>query len=594
MINILELNERYYQLLTEWRQRTPELRFTFRRSNYAGRLDEGFWFYGKETFLAISFWAGMDWRNRTPNIIFRVRDSGQIYLEISVSDSDRKREFVEQFLVRPLRLVPDGRRYIRLFIPDSDLNLAVAELEIFLRELKPQIDELIQMHANNYFSNVENSIGFISEFEFSESLSKIEYYYKKLRDQTESDLEDRLAQNKPIKIRSLTISNYGPLQRVEMLDIPKTNQWIFITGENGTRKTNFLRSLATVLGNKVISSSERERNRDFRAELTLHKVKGDNYESFHRDIHTESRNKKSLTTGFCVYGPYRLKNSRKLSEVRFKKLFNKAESFTSLFSDDGYLLDLERQFELWQKSNISNQYLEKRKYYISAILTDIVPGLVDIRFEGIDNSNRSRNNEILYITRKTDNDSETGFLWDELASGTKSIISLLADIMLRLYNQQPAIVDPAELTGVVIIDEIDLHLHPIAQKELIQNLSKAFPLVQFIVTTHSPIPLLGAPRNSRIYVMRKVDDRVDMVRMDDKVMFNRILPNGLLSSPIFGLDNLLPVSKEKEDIPYLEESFTETQFLDRLERDVSSFLTNEKQKELLNLFIKRNTDEANT
>jgi predicted ATP-binding protein involved in virulence len=71
---------------------------------------------------------------------------------------------------------------------------------------------------------------------------------------------------------------------------------------------------------------------------------------------------------------------------------------------------------------------------------------------------------------------------------------MIGDMMLCLFEQQIEVVDPAELAGIVLIDEIDIHLHPKWQKRVPEILHENFPKVQFIVSTHSPIPLLGALR----------------------------------------------------------------------------------------------------
>jgi predicted ATP-binding protein involved in virulence len=81
---------------------------------------------------------------------------------------------------------------------------------------------------------------------------------------------------------------------------------------------------------------------------------------------------------------------------------------------------------------------------------------------------------------------------NQLSDGEKSVIILICDIARRL-----AIANPIEKNGdfsnvlkhgngVVLIDEIDLHLHPLWQKEILQALVNTFPNLQFIVTTHSP------------------------------------------------------------------------------------------------------------
>jgi AAA15 family ATPase/GTPase len=584
MVNILDLNDRYLTLLRERRQLDPSLTFTFRKSNYAGRLSEGFWFYGKETYLGISFWSGMDWRNRTPNIMVRIRDNGDMDLEVNVSDSDRKREFIERYLLQPLELAQIGRRYMRSIAANCNEEIATIELEKFLERSKPLIDEIIRRDGQSFFSELENSIGFISSEEFLESEAKINEYYEKLKNNTDSE-EDRLGISKPTKIKSFRIWNYGPIDSLQLQDIPPNNQWVFITGENGTGKTNFLKSLAATLGYGGLG---RRDDRVPHSSIELIHQKGDEVFTHDTFENHEIRARKPMVAGLCMYGPYRLKNTSKVGESKFKSLFNKNNSFKSLFTDYGFLLDLEKQFEIWQRKANTRQLLDKRKNYIREAIINTVPGLYDIRFSNDPNDRTTK-----YITRKANELGEEEFVnWEALASGTRSVLSLLADIMLRLYHQQPKIFDPSELRGVVIIDEIDLHLHPIAQKNLIENLSNTFREVQFIVTTHSPIPLLGAPRDSRIYVMRRNEFSLELIRMDDKVPFSRILPNGLLSSPIFGLEDLLPVSKEGNEIPFVEETFSEISFLNRLEKEVKAFLTNEKQVELINLFRKK--DETNS
>jgi len=53
---------------------------------------------------------------------------------------------------------------------------------------------------------------------------------------------------------------------------------------------------------------------------------------------------------------------------------------------------------------------------------------------------------------------------------------------------------PLETSGIVLIDEIDMHLHPRWQQTILGSLQKAFPRIQFIVTTHSPQVLSTVPR----------------------------------------------------------------------------------------------------
>ena len=87
---------------------------------------------------------------------------------------------------------------------------------------------------------------------------------------------------------------------------------------------------------------------------------------------------------------------------------------------------------------------------------------------------------------------------DDLSDGFRSILSMVADLAYRMVCLNPqlganAVVDTP---GVVLIDEIDMHLHPLWQQTVLLDMQRAFPKVQFIVTTHSPQVLSSVPAES--------------------------------------------------------------------------------------------------
>ncbi len=75
---------------------------------------------------------------------------------------------------------------------------------------------------------------------------------------------------------------------------------------------------------------------------------------------------------------------------------------------------------------------------------------------------------------------------NQLSQGEKSLLALVGDIARRLAILNPSLDNPLEGEGVVMIDEVDLHLHPKWQHDLVDKLVQTFPNVQFILTTHSP------------------------------------------------------------------------------------------------------------
>lgn len=87
---------------------------------------------------------------------------------------------------------------------------------------------------------------------------------------------------------------------------------------------------------------------------------------------------------------------------------------------------------------------------------------------------------------------------DDLSDGFRSILSMVADLAYRMVRLNPYMGDRAVLDtpGIVLIDEIDMHLHPLWQQTVLLDLQKAFPKVQFIVTTHSPQVLSSVPPES--------------------------------------------------------------------------------------------------
>ncbi|MEA1973679.1 MAG: AAA family ATPase [Candidatus Cloacimonadota bacterium] len=75
---------------------------------------------------------------------------------------------------------------------------------------------------------------------------------------------------------------------------------------------------------------------------------------------------------------------------------------------------------------------------------------------------------------------------DQLSDGEKCLIALVGDLARRLAISNPGRENPLEGRGVVIIDEIDLHLHPKWQRKIIPTLTSVFPNIQLVVSTHSP------------------------------------------------------------------------------------------------------------
>ena len=74
----------------------------------------------------------------------------------------------------------------------------------------------------------------------------------------------------------------------------------------------------------------------------------------------------------------------------------------------------------------------------------------------------------------------------QLSDGYKTLLSLVIDLAIRMALANPEIKNPLESEAVVLIDEMDLHLHPEWQRRVVGDLLRTFPKTQFLLTTHSP------------------------------------------------------------------------------------------------------------
>jgi predicted ATP-binding protein involved in virulence len=88
----------------------------------------------------------------------------------------------------------------------------------------------------------------------------------------------------------------------------------------------------------------------------------------------------------------------------------------------------------------------------------------------------------------------------QLSQGEKSMMALVGDIARRLAMMNQSLDNPLHGDGIVLIDEVDLHLHPRWQRSLIRQLSETFPNCQFVLTTHSPLVISDA-KDVLVYVL---------------------------------------------------------------------------------------------
>lgn len=95
----------------------------------------------------------------------------------------------------------------------------------------------------------------------------------------------------------------------------------------------------------------------------------------------------------------------------------------------------------------------------------------------------------------------------QLSDGIRNMLAMVGDIAYRCYNLNAHLGEksPQRTAGIVLIDEVDMHLHPGWQQTILSDLMAAFPMLQFIVTTHSP-QVLTSVDASCIRILREVFD----------------------------------------------------------------------------------------
>ena len=123
---------------------------------------------------------------------------------------------------------------------------------------------------------------------------------------------------------------------------------------------------------------------------------------------------------------------------------------------------------------------------------------------------------------------------EQLSDGYKIIIAMVADLAARMAEANPDMDNPLDSTGIVLIDEIDLHLHPRWQREILCKLTRVFKNIQFVVSTHSPIIVVGAAEIAQVINLNNINNVTDMSEGD--IAISNV--GQVLLSNLFGLEYL--------------------------------------------------------
>jgi hypothetical protein len=355
--------------------------------------------------------------------------------------------------------------------------------------------------------------------------------------------------------------------------------WCVVTGDNGSGKTALLRAIAlAVLGPDqargliqdlrgwvtadaegeagTISVEIRPDNAEdktvrggypvrstFWAEVEISRDGGGAWEVSSADIFRQK--KKSAVNGpwsqstsgwLCLaYGPFRRLYGSSPDAQRLMVLPGRIPHFATLFKEDATLAECEEWVRELQYKSLESREDEARslEQLLELIGTEFLRHGVTIN--RVDSDGIWVRDAAARIMRLAD-----------MSEGYRSALAMLVDI----YRHMVAVYGPDVLErdedrgvyvkrpGVVLIDEIDVHLHPDWQRGIGFWLQEHFPRVQFIVTTHSPL-VCPAANHGRIYHLpERTPDNEQSPFMLSRGDFERVIsgkPDQILVSPAFGL-----------------------------------------------------------
>jgi energy-coupling factor transporter ATP-binding protein EcfA2 len=233
--------------------------------------------------------------------------------------------------------------------------------------------------------------------------------------------------------------------------------------------------------------------------------------------------------------PFAYGAARRMGEASLSQK-TAADASASLFDEDLPLLNAEE----WllqadyaaRRGSLDPERAELRRDRVKAVLKDVLQ-VEDIQFH---TGNRNLGGVGV--------DLKTPFGWvsvRDLSLGYRTLMAWMVDFASRMFDRYPDSLNPLAEPAVVLVDEIDLHLHPQWQRSLIGFLSDRFPNTQFIVTAHSPL-VVQAATHANVVLLRREGDHVVI---DNSVETIRNWTyDQILTSDLYGLKTARPPDVE--------------------------------------------------
>ena len=240
----------------------------------------------------------------------------------------------------------------------------------------------------------------------------------------------------------------------------------------------------------------------------------------------------------CGYGPFRRLSGASQDAAR-KMLLPTTERFATLFDEAASLAEVDHWLRELHRNSQDETGTRESEEEIELLVEIIQHGLLpnEITLDRVDSKG---------LWLKDRNGAELA--WSDMSDGYRSILAVLTDILRHMMKQENFIrcyhgIGPdgkwfSKQSGVVLIDEVDAHLHPKWQQKIGFWLKRHFPNIQFLVTTHSPIICQAADDNG-LFVLPEISSQ-DKPRALSNDEYNRVIasrPDTILLTSAFGLQN---------------------------------------------------------
>mgnify|MGYP002350139153 CR=1 FL=1 len=399
-----------------------------------------------------------------------------------------------------------------------------------LYKLQQPTSEFTALYRSIWEKDLIENISFVDDHEHNKYIYHQLLIWKKLF---------VLNRNKLIKTKfkaaivGFELQNFEGIRHISLSEIDASSRWIFLTGENGYGKTSILKAIAAgLIGRQKADDEARFKIDVLSPSIVRYRRSADDKDYYDINQFIWQNDMYKSYTSLAAYGANRTQMSDNYKNPSEENVLD------NIFGEKTELLNVERfLIDTYERPELKGKFES-----IVTVLKKVVPQLSDIL---IDTSK-----DILEVKYKECTEDGENFLpvsFSELATGMKAVLAMVGDILCRFMINKP-IDDTRDIKGIVIIDEIDIHLHPKWQKTLPTLLSDVFPDVQFIASTHSAIPLLGAPKDSVfLKVNRSLAFGVQLERLTwFEENLQNMLPNVIYTSELFGMESISSVANHND------------------------------------------------